>query len=215
MKKLLFFLSFYLGAVSCGCTLGFIISLTMGANVNVDTIIGFFIAFVICLWTHLYVRHKIASDESDFAEPELDLQDFVDSMIAKDTEEKEIHFYKDYPYDVPNDVLLITHNGTKWSVENSVKVIHTTALTMLSFDLLDDGYRIFLHENDKVLECKPGMDGTEKEIRRAHNILRIVVAGVFDNYFYENKTENSNESCDERCPGSEQETGENNYDDNK
>jgi hypothetical protein len=185
MKKLLFFLSFYLGAVSCGCTLGFIISLTMGANVNVDTIIGFFIAFVICLWTHLYVRHKIASDESDFAEPELDLQDFVDSMIAKDTEEKEIHFYKDYPYDVPNDVLLITHNGTKWAVENSVKVIHTTALTMLSFDLLDDGYRIFLHENDKVLECKPGMEGTEKDIRYEHNIFKLIRGRYFDNYFNE------------------------------
>lgn len=215
MKKLLFFLSYYLGAVSCGCTLGFIISLTMGANVNVGIIIGFFMAFVICLWTHLYVRYKIASDDFDSAEPELDLQDFVDSMIAKDAEEKEIHFYKDYPYDVPNDVLLITHNGTKWAVENSVKVIHTTALTVLSFDLIDDGYKIYLHENNRVLECRPGMDGTEKDVRRVHNILRMVVAGVFDNYFYENETENSNESCDERCPGSEQETGKNNYDDNK
>lgn len=214
MKKFLFFLSFYLGAVSCGCTLGLLISLAIGGSVNVDAIFGFFMVFVICLWTHLYVRYKIASDDFDFAEPELDLQDFVDAMIAKD-DQKEIHFYKDYPYDVPNDVLLITHNGTKWAVENSVKVIHTTALTVLSFDLIDDGYKIYLHENNRVLVCRPGMDGTEKDVRRVHNILRMVVAGVFDNYFYENETENSNESCDERCPGSEQETGENNYDDNK
>ena len=63
---------------------------------------------------------------------------------------------------------------------------------MLSFDLLDSNYRIYLHENNRVLECKPGMEGTEKDIRRAHNILKIVVADVFDDYFYndENKTEN-------------------------
>ena len=146
---------------------------------------------------------------------ELDLQDFVDAMIAKDNEEKEIHFYKDYPYDVPDEVLLITHNGTKWAINNSVKIIHTTALTMLSFDLLDLGYRIFLHENNKVLECKPGMDGTEKDVRRVHNILRMVVAGVFDNYFYENETKKHNESDDERCDGSEQEAGENNNDNDK
>ena len=89
MKKFLFFLSFYLGAVSCGCTLGLLISLAINGSANVDAIFGFFMVFVICLWTHFYVRHKIASDDFDFAEPELDLQDFVDAMIAKDSEQKE------------------------------------------------------------------------------------------------------------------------------
>lgn len=55
----------------------------------------------------------------------------------------------------------------------------------MTFDLLDLGYRIFLHRNNKVLECKPGMDGTEKDIRYEHNIFRLIRAKHFDNYFNE------------------------------
>jgi hypothetical protein len=84
MKKFLFFSSFYLGAASCGCALGLLISLSMGLNVSIDSIFGFVTGFLICLLTHLYVRHKIATD--GFAEPKLNLQDFADVMIAKDDE---------------------------------------------------------------------------------------------------------------------------------
>lgn len=116
----------------------------------------------------------------------------LESAIGTKDDEKEIHFYKDYSFDVDVSDLFITHEATKLAIENNVKVIHTVALTLLSFDLLDSNYKIYLHENNRVLECKPGMDGTEKDIRRAHNILKIVMADVFDDYFYndENKTEN-------------------------
>ena len=116
----------------------------------------------------------------------------LESAIGTKEEEKEIHFYKDYSFNVDVTDLFITHEATKLAIDNNVKVIHTVALTLLSFDLLDSNYKIYLHENNRVLECKPGMDGTEKDIRRAHNILKIVVADVFDDYFYndENKTEN-------------------------
>lgn len=104
--------------------------------------------------------------------------------------EKEIHFHKDYPINGMRG-LYVTHNQTKDAIKRKEHIIHTTSLTNLSFDLLDDGYRIYLHENGKVLECKLGsMEGTNKEIRRAHNILRLVVAEVFYNYFYGDELNN-------------------------
>ena len=140
--------------------------------------------------------------------------DEFELVLGDKTDEKEIHFYKDWSFDEDVDII-VTHEDTKQAVNNNAKIIHTTALTMLSFDLLDSNYRIYLHENNKVLECKPGMEGTEKDIRKAHNILRIVVADVFDNYFYgENKTEQVNDNNIE-CTESKQEDGETDNDDNK
>lgn len=215
MKKFISECCLWITIVSISVVIGLLVLLSIDCDVSTDFVLYTFMISVISYWIHSYLHYNIVMEEYDNKTPELDLQDFVDAMIAKDSEEKEIHFYKDYPHDVPDEVLLVTHNGTKWSINNSVKVIHTTALTMLSFDLLDLGYRIFLHENNKVLECKPGMDGTEKDVRKVHNILRMVVAGVFDNYFYENEIEKCNESNDERCAGSEQDAGENNNDNNK
>ena len=121
----------------------------------------------------------------------------LESAIGTKEEEKEIHFYKDYSFDVDVTDLFITHEATKLAIDNNVKIIHTVALTLLSFDLLDSNYRIYLHENNRVLECKPGMEGTEKDIRRAHNILKIVVADVFDDYFYSDENENEKENAKE------------------
>ena len=140
--------------------------------------------------------------------------DDVVEAFTNETDEKEIHFYKDYPYSHDIFMLYTTHNGTKWAINNNVREIHTTSLSNISFDLLDHNYRIYLHENNRVLECKPGMDGTEKDIRKAHNIFRIIVAGVFDNYFY-NENETDEYVDDERCVESKQEAGENNNDTNE
>lgn len=113
---------------------------------------------------------------------------FINKTIDLDMKsEKEIHFHKDYPLNGMAGIYL-THNQTKDAIKRKERLIHTTSLTNLSFDLLDDGYRIYLHENEKVLECKLGsMEGTDKDIRRAHDIRRLVVAEVFHNYFYDNE----------------------------
>ena len=43
---------------------------------------------------------------------------------------------------------------------------------------------IVVFKDGRVLECKLGsMDGTEKEIRKAHNILKLIMGHVFDRYF--------------------------------
>lgn len=99
---------------------------------------------------------------------------------------KEIHFYLDYTYKLPIDKITVTYDRTKNQIRKGEDIIHTTSIANISFDLLDLGYRIFVHKNDKVLECKLGnMDGTDKEIRRPHNILKMIMAGVFDEYFNE------------------------------
>lgn len=101
---------------------------------------------------------------------------------------KEIHFYLDKSYcNNPHAIceLVETYDETEAQINSKKEEIHTTSLASITFDLLDLGYRIFLHRNNKVLECKPGMDGTEKDIRYEHNIFRIIRAKVFDNYFNE------------------------------
>lgn len=99
---------------------------------------------------------------------------------------KEIHFYLDRSY--CNDPKVICelcelYDETEAQINAQKEEIHTTSLASITFDLLDLGYRIFLHRNYKILECKPGMDGTEKDIRYEHNIFRLIRGGHFDNYF--------------------------------
>ena len=102
---------------------------------------------------------------------------------------KEIHFYLDVNFQYsfqtanPNAICCSCYDSTELAINKGIEEIHTTSLASITFDLLDLGYRIFLHRNNKVLECKPGMDGTEKDIRYEHNIFRIIRAKVFDDYF--------------------------------
>ena len=99
----------------------------------------------------------------------------------------EIQFYKDIR-SVPDSVYNIihyTHDETMNAIGERNATIHTTALSALSFsDLLDSGYRIFLHENHRSFECKVGsVVATDKEIRKAHDIRRIWIGGGFSGFF--------------------------------
>lgn len=104
---------------------------------------------------------------------------------------KEIHFFKDksqhflYPEDYSRTCL--SHNETVDAINNNVEFISTFSLSALDFSwLLDLGYNIYLHENNKSLKIQTGyIETTDKEIRKEHNILRMWLAGVFENYFYE------------------------------
>ena len=99
---------------------------------------------------------------------------------------KEIHFYKDSNYEDNIDICY-THNGTIKALENQDEMIHTTAISVLSsFSwLLEEDYKIYLHENGKVFEIKEGqVEATDKEIRKGHNIMKMWIAGAFRDYFY-------------------------------
>lgn len=98
---------------------------------------------------------------------------------------KVINFYKDNECNI-NDLFLYSHNDTIKAIEQGVSVIHTFAISALDFShLLDLGYVIKLHENNKWFEIKEGnVEGTDKEIRKQHDIRRIWIGGGFKNYFY-------------------------------
>jgi hypothetical protein len=99
---------------------------------------------------------------------------------------KEIHFYLDNFSHL--DHIFYTYDSTEEAIKQGRDRINTTSLANITFDLLDMDYRIFVHRNGRVLECKLGsMDGTEKEIRKAHNLLKLIMGHVFDEYFEKGK----------------------------
>lgn len=102
---------------------------------------------------------------------------------------KEIHFYKELvgislTYFFKN--FCISHNETIKAIKSNVEIIHTVALSALCFsNLLDKGYKIFLHENGKCGELYEGVtELTDKELRKGHNISNIWVGGGFEDFFY-------------------------------
>lgn len=102
---------------------------------------------------------------------------------------KEIHFYKDLKeISLPKFLrgFYASHNETIRAIKADEKVIYTVALSALCFsNLLDKGYKIFLHENGKCGELHEGTtELTDKELRRGHNISTIWIGGGFENFFY-------------------------------
>lgn len=100
--------------------------------------------------------------------------------------EKQIHFYKDkyFEYDA-----IKSHNQTMNTIKDGNTFINTYEISTLLFSyLLDLGYKIYLHENNKSFEIKlSNVVATNKEIRKAHDIRTIWIDGSFSNYFYRNK----------------------------
>ena len=100
--------------------------------------------------------------------------------------EKRIHFYKDN-YGLQNcEGFLVTHNKTIEAIQADEELINTSATSALDFAwLLDKGYRIWLHENNRNFEIKLGnVVATDKEIRKGHNIMKLWIGGAFFDYFY-------------------------------
>ena len=102
---------------------------------------------------------------------------------------KEIHFYKDLKYISLYEFLnkfYACHNETIKAIKYDFEVIHTTDLSALCFsNLLDKGYKIFLHENGKCGELHEGVtELTDKELSKHHDIRRIWIGGGFEDFFY-------------------------------
>ena len=102
---------------------------------------------------------------------------------------KEIHFYKDLVGVASEDYFELfhyTHNATVKSINNDMSQINTAALSALCFsDLIDKGYKIFLHENGKCGEVHEGTtELTDKELSKHHDIRRIWIGGGFEDFFY-------------------------------
>ena len=99
--------------------------------------------------------------------------------------EKEIHFYMNLAKCDKRSDMLYTFLDTKSAIENNQTEIHTTSIANLGFaDLLDAEYRIYVHKDGKVLELSVGMKNiSRRDIRKAHNMERILRSGFFDDDF--------------------------------
>ena len=78
-----------------------------------------------------------------------------------------------------------THEDTLNAILQDQIDIHTSSLIDLWFaDLLNKGYNIYVVKNGVKLKFYPGMPNKgNKDIRPAHDIRRLIVAGFFDEDF--------------------------------
>lgn len=105
--------------------------------------------------------------------------------LNKENIHLEIHFYKDLvSLDTYNNIN--TYAETQDAINNRKPLIHTTSISNLDYAyLLDIGYTVFLHENERTIEMKEDMsEYTDKEIKPAHNIQKLWLGNHFKNYFY-------------------------------
>lgn len=92
--------------------------------------------------------------------------------------EKEIHFYE---YD-KEELVFHSWNTTKNQIRIGESTIHTTQMGLLDTELIDLGYRIFIHESEtEFYEISLGGNNkrTDKAIRPAHNLFKMWQAGAF------------------------------------
>lgn len=73
-----------------------------------------------------------------------------------------------------------TYDSTDEAIKKGIDKIATCSLIHLSFDLLNDGYDIYLVNDGNKIQITPGMPGIDKELRFGHNIRKLFHAGVFD-----------------------------------
>lgn len=71
---------------------------------------------------------------------------------------------------------------TEEAIDNKIDNIITYDIGHLSFDLEDLGYQIFIGYNSKYKHFTVGMSTENgKELRKAHNLRRLLIAGALDN----------------------------------
>lgn len=73
-----------------------------------------------------------------------------------------------------------TFSSTEDAIKNGVAKIVTYSLIHLSFDLINEGYNIYLINNGNKIQIAPGMPEIDKELRPGHNVRKLFLAGVFD-----------------------------------
>lgn len=92
--------------------------------------------------------------------------------------EKVIHFYE---YDKEEPVFH-SWNTTQNQIMVGESIIHTTQMGLLNTELIELGYRIFIHESET--ECYEIVLGdnnerTFKAIRTMHNLFKMWQGGAF------------------------------------
>ena len=107
---------------------------------------------------------------------------------------KEIYFCVDinsfnkYSEDIQDKVISKSYQNTEYWINNNLgesNLMITLSLAHLSFDLIKMGYDIYLCYEDTKVKIEPHMNLTKdgspcKDLKSEHNILKLFIAGVFN-----------------------------------
>lgn len=111
-------------------------------------------------------------------------------MIQEIKDRREIHVLLDYIHNYPSEMLpygyyiQFSHSRSELQrdIEEGKNVIFTSQTNACKTENLEKGYKIFVYMLDKktVVELKLGhIEGCNKEIRKAHNLEKMMIAGIF------------------------------------
>lgn len=73
-----------------------------------------------------------------------------------------------------------TYDSTEDAIKNGIAKIATYSMAHFTFDLLDKGYNIYLVNDGNFVKITPHMSEIDKDLKKAHNIRKLFLAGVFD-----------------------------------
>lgn len=100
---------------------------------------------------------------------------------------KAIHFFtnltnEDLVAESWLDTMCVDYFTTNEAINDpKVERVRTTQLSFLrnAWDYIDNGWRVFIHNGEQVLEVKEHMAGTDKDIRRGHDLSKLLIGGTF------------------------------------
>lgn len=97
---------------------------------------------------------------------------------------KKIIFYYDLVPLCYSSSCVHTYSETKFAIKDGDdEIIRTTSMANFSFDLIDYGYDIYLSDGRKEIKIEPHMNGLERDLNEHHNILKMFLAGCFNDLF--------------------------------
>lgn len=103
----------------------------------------------------------------------------------------------------PKRILCYSFFDTEEAIKNNLPHIVTYDIGHLSFDLEELGYTIFIGYNGHYKQFYSGMSiANGKELRKAHNLRRLLIGGALDNAlrinrnkFYYDNTMSTSDLC--------------------